>query len=142
MINKFVDLNSFIGTTSSGFTFSEQGVIVNGVSGMSVVLGNNEISGNLSYLGDLTPFILVNTSNIGFGTNYGLPSDPTNGTTISIRRSDTSGSGTTGLYAPSFRMLNDDTNDESGYIYLVSHTPYRFFYYMVPGELYGTWYQF
>lgn len=137
MIYLYVELNSYMGTTSSGITFSSSGVVVGGVSGSSANLATVTKAGNASYVGDSTPLVFINTTSSPNTTNYTLPTSPVNGTTIFIRRTDTIATGTTTLYAGGFDVIRVRTSATNVTTLNISASSFRCFFYNS-----GTWWEF
>ena len=133
------DVNSYMGTTVSGVTFSSTGTMVKGVSGSSVSLASTTKSGNASFIGDNTPLVFINTTTSPNSTNYTLPNQPANGTVVIVRRTDTAGTGTTTLNASQFgnasiRVIGSTVLSSS---ITIAVNTYRNFFYS-----HGVWWEF
>jgi len=132
-----------MGTTASGITFSASGVVVNGVSGSSVILEPASYSGNSSYAPDLpTPIVFINTTTSPNSTNYTLPSSPSNGTTVMIIRTDTAGTGTTTLYAGGSNFIRVRTSASNVTTLNIPVNSYRCFFYFKGNGSSGTSWEF
>lgn len=136
---------SYIGLDIGGITFSTNGLQISGISGSSPIFTIASYSGDSTFTGDRTPIIFMNapSSPLLDPQIYTLPSSPPDGTTISLRRVESVGSGGSAVNSSGtdlIRLRGSSTTQTTVSISATVSTCKRFFYYKGPASV-GIWWE-